>query len=147
MKIRIELKTKMTNDNLHRIPSLNVVKKAVDTYSVGFKGVVVLHDSLYDYKYDTRSAMYSTVDSRRVVGNIQSSEIMGEKLFLIVDVNGGFLQDKSCICFFRSQMQAIPGSNSATFDDLNIFVIDLIMVGDNEKVDEQYLSEVVVLDN
>lgn len=147
MKIRIELKTKMTNDNLHRVPSLTVVKKAVDAYSVGFKGVVVLHDSLYDYKYDTRSAMYSTVDSRHVVGNIQSSEITGEKLFLIVDVNEKFLQDSDCICFFRSQMQAVPGSNSATFDDLNIFVVDLIMIGDSEKVDEQYLSEVVILDN
>ena len=147
MKIRIELKTKMANDNLHRVPSLNVVKKAVDTYSVGFKGVVVLHDSLYDYKYDTRSAMYSTVDSRQVVGNIRSSEITEEKLFLIVDVNDKFLKGRDCICFFRSQMQAVPGSNSATFDDLNIFVIDLIMIGDNEKVDEQYLSEVTILDN
>lgn len=145
MILKIELKTDVTNDNLHRIPPLKQIKSAIDKYSEGFKGVVVLHESLYDYRYDTRGNSYTNVDSRQVVGSVMNTEINNDKLYLIIDVNETFDINKKVICFFRSNMQCSPGSKSLIFDELNIFVIDIINIGDTEDVTNERLSEVTML--
>lgn len=152
MMIKIELKTSMVNDPLNRIPSLEKIQSAMADYAQGFKGLVVLHESLYDYRYDTKTASYTRVDSNQVIGNIRNTEINNHKLYLIIDVNDSFIKnrrtvlDKHLICFFRSNMQSVPGSKSVTFDKLNIFAVDIIVVGDNETVTEDYLSEIVILE-
>lgn len=145
MKIRVELKTEVSNDEFHRIPDVEKIQKAIETYSVGFKGAVVLHKSLYEYRYDTRNMSYNDVDTRNIIGHIQSTEISENKLFLIIEVDDTFLQDAKYICFFRSRMETTPGANTPKFNEIDIFAVDLTMVGDSEEVKERYLSEVTIL--
>lgn len=153
MIIKIELKTNMVNDSLNRIPSLERIQSAINDYSEGFKGLVVLYESLYDYRYDTKNTSYTSVDSNQVIGNIRNTEINNDKLYLIIGVNDSIIKsrramlDKRLICFFRSNMQSIPGSKSATFDKLNVFAVDIIVVGDNETINNDYLSEIVILES
>lgn len=145
MIIKIELKTNMANDSIGRIPTLEKIQTALDKYSEGFKGVVVLHNSLYEYRYDTKNNLYSGVDSNQIIGNIRYTEVDNDKLYLFIEANDSFNVNNRFICFFRSNMQSAPGNRSAVFDDLNIFVVDIVTIGDNETVDDSRLSEVTIV--
>ena len=145
MKIKVELKTAVSNDTYHRVPDVSKIQKAIEEYSVGFKGAVVLHKSLYEYRYDTRNKFYNDVDTRNIIGHIHSTVIENEKLFLIIEVDDTFLQDAKYICFFRSRMEKTPDAKSTEFNEINIFAVDLTMVGSLEEIKERYLSEVTIL--
>lgn len=145
MKIKVELKTKLSNDELHRAPELDKLKEVVDEYSIGFKGAVVLHQSLYEYNYDTKNSSYDNVDKKSMIGHIESSDIENGKLFLIIDVSESLsVTDSKYICFFRSRMQTTTGSKSPVFDEIGLFSVDLIRIGENEDVKDEYLSEVII---
>ena len=127
MKYKIELKTKIFNDSQKkRMPSLERIKEAIDAYSKDGKGLIVKHDSIFDYHYNTRVDGYNTVDSLAVVGHITNSIIEDDKLFLIVNINNNETLDYKCICFFRSRMQNTADNKDNTFNLFDIFAVDLI---------------------
>lgn len=127
MKYKIELKTKIFNDSQKkRMPSLERIKEAVDAYSKDGKGLIVKHDSIFDYHYNTRVDGYNTVDSLAVIGHITDSVIEDDKLFLIVNINNNETLDYKCICFFRSRMQNTADNEDNTFNLFDIFAVDLI---------------------
>lgn len=128
MKYKIELKTKIFNDSQKkRMPSLEKIKEAIDVYSKNGKGLLVKHDSVFDYQYNTRVDGYNTVDSLAVVGHITNSVIEDDKLFLIVNINNNESLDYKCICFFRSRMQNTADNEDNTFNLFDIFAVDLIV--------------------
>lgn len=140
MKYKIELKTKITNDKSNRMPSIEKMKDIIDEYSVGFKGIILLHDSLYDYRYDTKLQGYHSVDSNTVIGRTTSTVIEDGKLYLIVDCIRELDVNNQFICTFRSKLESKSGN--VTFDSINVFAIDLISIGENENVSKENLSEV-----
>ena len=140
MNYKIELKTTVLNDKSNRMPSIERFKDIIDEYSVGFKGIVLLHDSLYDYRYDTKLQGYHSVDSNTVIGRVTSTVIEDGKLYLIVDCIRELDTNKQFICGFRSKLESKSGS--VTFDSVNVFAIDLVSIGENENVPKENLSEV-----
>ena len=145
MKIKVELKTKVENDEFGRVPDINKIKEAIEEYTVGFKGLIVLHNSIYDYQYDTRNKSYNDVDTKSVIGHIISSEIEDDKLFLIIEVTDTTIEGDRYICFFRSRMETTPDAKDNKFNDFNIFAVDLVNVEESEQVTERYLSEVSII--
>ena len=144
MKIKVELKTGVSNDEFNRFPNIDKIKEEIDKYSIGFKGAIVLHKSMYEYMYDLKES-YNDVDKKNIIGHIDDIEKENGKLFLIIETPDTFLQDKKYICFFRSKMETTPSANTSKFDEINIFAVDLIMIGESEDIEEQYLSEVYII--
>ena len=142
MKYKIELKTNIVNDGYKRMPSLEDIKLVIDKYSFGFKGIVLFHDSLYDYTFDTKLNNYHNVDSNMVIGNITKTIIEDNKLYLIVDCVKDLDLDEKYICTFRAKLKSSIKNDKFVFDSIEMISVDLIIVEKNVTVLEKDLSEI-----
>jgi hypothetical protein len=122
-----------------RLPYAKDLKDAVDKYITTGQGVVVLHQSLYDYRYDTKLSDYHKVDSISIAGHVVASEVRGEKVFVTIELNDSVSTEKRYLCFYRAPMQSAPSMVDHTLMLTNLFSIDLITVLDKE-VEEYHLN-------
>lgn len=134
---KVEIKT---NDSIKRMPDIREVKRAIDEYCVGFNGVVIHHNSYYDYNYDTSLKDYHVVDSNNIIGQVVSTVIEDGKLFGIMDLTDDFNSDRNYICFYRANMQS---QDSSRFEITNLFAVDLIEIKQNDGIDVDKCSLVI----
>lgn len=146
---KVELRTHFTNATdvmSGRFPSFQELKNAIDGYMVTGQGIVVIHKSLFDYRYDTESADYHKVDSAGIVGHILDTIIINnsgeQKVYLIIEFNDSFSVDKHYILYYRATMQTDPTQKDHRLHFTNLFVVDLITVLDKELTDNIQLSSV-----
>ena len=98
MKIKVELKTGVSNDEFNRFPNIDKIKEEIDRYSIGFKGAIVLHKSMYEYMYDLKES-YNDVDKKNIIGHIDDIEKENGKLFLIIVRRGNrYVKEDYIIC-------------------------------------------------
>jgi hypothetical protein len=132
MKYKIELITQI----LTNASSVNIVlhslKKCVDDYANGGRGVIVGHDSLSDYIYDTTANKYNQVDTRGVIGHVVESVIENGRFYIIADINDDIVLSDKLICFYRS--------NIKDNQYINFFAIDLITIEDKDEIPVEHLS-------
>ena len=141
MLYKIELKT-ISNDAKGRMPSLENIKKYLDEYSKGNNGVIVLHNSFYDYRYDTRIAYYDHVDTHGIIGHIISSSIEYDKIYLIADINEDVTIEGEYVCTYRAIMGTSIESDDTLFDQFHLFAIDLIHIAEDESLPKDKLSSI-----
>lgn len=149
MNYKIELKIPGINglDEYNRMPGLNDIKIALDKYSYGQKGIIILHDTMYAYKYDTQAnTNYHNVDSRQVIGRVYDTIIDQDKIYIHVDVKTDMIDlNEQYICFFRAQMESETLLNKQ-LKITNLFAIDLVHVLEQEKTEKMEFSTIENLD-
>lgn len=128
----------------NRFPPLTEIKSELEQYIKDGQGLIILHKSLYEYRYDTRLTDYHRVDSIGTIGHIDSVVIENGKLFIIVEMNDNFVPDKKYICFYRSTMQSDPLSTDRTLHISHLFAVDLVTVLETELTDSITLSTIEV---
>ena len=146
MLYKIELKT-ISNDTKNRMPSLKNIKKYIDEYSEGNNGVIVLHNSFYDYRYDTRIAYYDHIDTHGIVGHITSSLINLNKVYLIADINEDVTIEGEYVCIYRAIMSTSIESNNTLFDQFHLFAVDLIHIAEDESLSKDKLSSIEIYED
>jgi len=139
-----ELKTQMASSGeiASRFPSIQELKDALDGYRIHGQGIVVNHSSLFDYRYDTESSDYHKVESAGTIGIMQSSIIIDDKIYLVIDFNENFDPEKNHILYYRATVQTNPQSQDHKLHFSNLFAIDLITVLDKEMTDTIQLSTI-----
>ena len=139
----------LTPSKSGRYPDLQELKEALDKYKIQGQGIVVQHSSLFDYRYDTESSDYHKVESAGTIGIMKDSLIEDEKIYLIIDFNNSFDENKKYILFYRATVQTNPGTSDHNLHFSNLFAIDLITVLDKEQDDmlSTNLSSVVPYDD
>ena len=105
------------------------------------EAIVIGHDSLYDFLYDTANTGYDKVDSLGVVGTIRETMIEDDKLFLTVKLNEGVEISDRVILFYRSTIKSIPLKYGGTWD-IEIIAVDLINIRPSDNVDDDKLSTI-----
>ena len=119
---KIELKNitelRKADGSVNRYPPVGELKKFLVMYMESGQGIVILHDSFYDYQYDTKLSSYHKVD---------------DKLYLIVEFNDTFNPEKDYICFYRANLESDPREQERTLKITNLFAIDLITIAESEK--------------
>lgn len=128
---RVELLTK-ASENSSRLPIKEELVDALNKFKTTGQGLIVLHQSLYDYKYDTQLTGYKKVDSKTICGHLLRAELEDDKVYVIFEANEpDKLIGKNYICFYRAIMQTTV-SDDDKFHYENLFAIDLITIKDNE---------------
>lgn len=127
-----------------RLPTQLELVMAIKEYASGSKGLVLYHDSFYDYQYDTKLNNYHAVDSIVTIGNITDVERKDGKVFIILDCNDEKPLDPSerYICFYRSVMESGLRSRSRRLKFTNLFAIDIIHIEEDEVTERMELSTV-----
>ena len=146
MRYKVEVLQITDKKLINRYPSLEDVKKAIDDYSEGFKGIVILHDTLYDYNYDTSGTNYHKVDSTFSIGHIESSVIEDNTLYIDIDVSKDLNLNKKYICFYRANMESMARLNDKTLSITDLFAVDLVIVADSEISENMRFSEISVIE-
>lgn len=151
MKYKVWMKIPKINrndDTDQRGPTLETIQHCVEEYCSGFRGIIVLHDCMYNYSYDTRSLRYyNTVDSINIIGHIESSIIEGDKLYLIAILDDEkFDNTKDYICTYRAEMQTNPNDYNELLI-INFFSVDLVTIEPDEKKPSMVLSTIELIDD
>lgn len=151
MKYKIWLKVPKINrfdGEDRRGPSLETIQKHLEYYCAGFRGIIVLHDSMYNYMYDTKSLRYyNTVDSVNIIGHIESSVIENGKLYIIAILDDEkFDSTKDYLCVYRAEMRTNPENNKELMV-LNFFSVDLINVEINERTPAMVFSDITKVED
>lgn len=136
----IELKLVPANDTKNRMPNAKELKSIIDKYSDGNRGLVIGHDSFYDFQYDTMNTGYDTIDTTGAIGSIQSSFIEGDKLFLVININDNIIISDRVILFYRAKLRNTNKDVSVTLNSVELIVIDLINIRPTETIKESNLS-------
>ena len=121
MRYKIEVLTVTDEKISNRFPSLEDIKKSIDDYSEGFKGLIILHDTLYDYSYDISGSNYHTVDTTTAIGHINSTIIENDKLYINVDLTKQFAN----MIIAQRAIEA----NSRVFNTANQVMQSLVYLG------------------
>lgn len=140
MRLKGRLEIKAVNDEYNRIPPLEELVEIINSSSVGFNLTVVHHESLYDYNFDTKESTYNVIDSRQVVGHVESAVVENDEIYLILDLDTDFDVEQEFIIIPRASLKSTPGSDSIVFDEINIFCIDIITIGDTEDINPDNLT-------
>lgn len=135
---KIELKNitelRKADGSVNRYPPVGELKKFLVMYMESGQGIVILHDSFYDYQYDTKLSSYHKVDSHNVIGHMLDVIVENDdKLYLIVEFNDTFNPEKDYICFYRANLESDPREQERTLKITNLFAIDLITIVESEK--------------
>lgn len=136
----IELKLVPANDTKSRMPNAKELKPIIDKYSEGNRGLVIGHDSFYDFQYDTMNTGYDTIDTTGAIGFIQSSFIEGDKLFLVININDNITISDRVILFYRAKLRNTNKDVSVTLNSVELIAIDLINIRPKETIKESNLS-------
>lgn len=136
----IELKLVPANDKKNRMPNAKELKSIIDKYSEGNKGLVIGHDSFYDFQYDTMNTGYDTIDTTGAIGFIQSSFIEDDKLFLVININDNITISDRVILFYRAKLRNTNKDVSVTLNSVELIAIDLINIRPIETIKESNLS-------
>jgi hypothetical protein len=151
MNLKIKVQTVGSNQtkgsySIKKLPTPEILKEALDNYIETGKGAVVLHSSLYDYRYDTKLSDYHNVDSISVAGHIKKTTIEDEEVYAFIELNDDVDANKRYICFYRATMQSDPAMDDRTLRITNLFAVDLIRVLDTELTDNTQLSSFEVVE-
>ncbi len=140
---RLKLQAVSSSGAGDRLPSVSDLVTALEQYKELGQGVVIYHNSLYDYKYDTKLSDYTKVDSKQIVGHLLGEEIEDNQLFLIIEFNDTFDPERNCICFYRAIMESNPSSEDRRLKITNLFAIDYVAVLDSELTEYVTLSSMI----
>lgn len=136
MKLKIKvLNRELGAESDHRqvrLPYPEDLKAAIDQYMTLGQGVVVYHNSFFDYKYDTKLNNYHNVDSISVAGHVIESVVEDNQVYVYIDLNEEINKDESYLCFYRATMQSDPQMPDHTLKITNLFSIDLIHIEQKE---------------
>lgn len=136
---KIELKNitelRKADGSINRYPPVGELKKFLVMYMESGQGIVILHDSFYDYQYDTKLSNYHKVDSHNVIGHIVDvlTDENEEKIYLIVEFNDTFNAKKEYICYYRANLESDPREKDRTLKITDLFAVDLITIAESEK--------------
>lgn len=135
---------------LMRLPAPWGLMNKLIEYASGNKGMVLYHNSLYEYRYDTKLNNYHSVDSIVSIGNIADVQMIDGKVFIILDcINEmGLDVNERYICFYRAVME--PGMRRPNIRRLqftNLFAVDIIHINEDELTDKMELSIVEAFDS
>lgn len=122
----------LSDGKMGRYPNIYELKKFLESYIDLGQGIVILHDSFYDYKFDTKLSSYHTVDSSHVVGHVIKVLLEDEKIYLVIEFNETFNPEKHYICYYRANLESDPRLSDRTLKITNLFAIDLITIADSE---------------
>lgn len=130
-----------------RLPTQSELVAKLKDYASGNKGLVLYHESFYDYQYDTKLNKYHTVDSITTIGGIVDVESSGDKVFIVVDCRENALldPDEKYICFYRAVMESDTGSNNHRLKFTNLFAVDIIHINEDEVTDKMEFSAVELI--
>ena len=124
-----------------RVPSSINIKNAIDKYIENHEGVIVYHETLYDYRYDLDGSGYHKINITKNFGNITECMVDdSDKVFIIINTLEPMNEDGNYICLYRANMQ--PNSVDRNLDITNLFAIDLINITDSELIDNLRLSKI-----
>lgn len=144
---KIQLLTNLSEQAKKRFPPIEELDSAIKEYKQNGYGIIIKHDSLYDYQYDTKLSGYHVVDSKNISGHIVSHKLENNKIFLYIELNKpeDFI-GKNLICLFRATMQTDPTKNDPKLHYKNLFVVDLVEIQDNEFEDYLPISQIEEVD-
>lgn len=148
MLYKVELKTKMAPSvPVDRYPTLEEIKNAMEGYIHTGQGIVTLHRSFYEYRWDTELSDYLKVDSVETVGHIANVvNENNEKIFLLVDFNTAYEPTENYICFYRASMQSNPKDTDRRLHISNLFAVDLVTILEDEKTENMELSSIKLVE-
>lgn len=150
MRLKIEVQNSGSEDarrnhTITRLPSAEALKEAIENYIHTGNGAVILHSSLYDYRYDTKLADYHKVDSISIAGHIFEVTVENGIVYVNIELNDDININKKYICFYRATMESDPNLADRTLVITNLFSVDLITVLDSELSENTNLSSFEIL--
>lgn len=122
MYYKVELK--VDRNSRYNI-SLDLLERKLKEYSVGFNGVIVYHNSFYEYRFDIKSS-YNKVDSKGATGHMTDISIEDDKIYIIFESNNELNLDDKYICYYRAIF------DKEELETTYIFAIDLVNVSDTD---------------
>lgn len=139
-----EIELKVVDDELGRLSDNVALKIALEKYIEGFKGAVVLHESIYDYNYNTENNKYYDVDKLNIIGHVKRVIDRDDKIFLQIDISKELDLNINYICFYRASLEHIK-TGTTEYNNINIYAVDLIKVLPTENVSDSNVSDITII--